>query len=295
MSAAAGTGTATSSSSAVVPEGRAPATEVYRPLRMRHSAARSPRVLRSARPVRRPPASRATPGRPLVRRGRLGVRCRVFHQQRGVAVDRERAQRRRRLGPRPGRPVAIRRPSVRSSRGPAATSSGIARHRRAQTREDAAGPCRGRGAAGTVRKVASATKARVPSLPTIRWARMSTGALVVEEGVERRTPWCSSSRTAGDRAHRLRVRRGPGRAAGQPVARAPVRGAAAARRRRARRCRRRCRSAARTPATPVSGRCWLRAAGHAAGVVGDDAADGAGDLAGRVRAELAAVGRRGAR
>ena len=33
----------------------------------------------------------------------------------------------------------------------------------------------------------------------------------------------------------------------------------------------------------------LRAAGHAAGVVGDDPADGAGDLAGRVGAELAAV------
>ena len=203
----------------------------------------------------------------------------------------ERRQRRRRLriAAAPTRSDVASISSIVAS--PAATSSGSASVACGGRGRPAARSPRA-GCSATVRKVASATKARVPSLPTTRCARMSTGPSWSRKALS------AVAHRVLDRellADAVRTDVGVGADPVAQLAQSPrvqrrLCSRAAARRRRGRRCRGPCRSAARGRRIRACDTCSeLGAARHAAGVVGDDAADGAGDLARRIRAELAAV------
>ena len=157
----------------------------------------------------------------------------------------------RRIGLR--RRAGTRRPSVRRRRRRSPTSAGSDAGRRVEGREDEQAGGGRADAIGTVRKVASATKPSVPSLPTMRWARICAGRVEVEEGVQAVAHGVLHRELALDRRRPSRIRRGRGRAAASAPRAARARGRAAARRRRRRRCRRRCRSAARASSTPACG------------------------------------------
>ena len=162
-----------SSSSAVVPDGRAPATAVYRPLRMCHSAARvAASLLRPAGEASgRPPNTAAAAATRSASSSPVGCWCSTSR-----AVW-SRTSSARSSAVASGSPWATRRLVASSSSmvaKPASTRAGsdpVAAARSGNI-SSAVAAC---GWAGTVRKVASATNASVPSLPTTRCRRTSTG------------------------------------------------------------------------------------------------------------------------
>ena len=277
-----------SSSRAVVPDGRAPATAAYRPLRTCQA-----RRVRFASEVNRAGAASGSPASSLRGRRRtygqgLGRVLLVLDQQRGVAFDRQLPQRLVGLRVLPGRRGARPRRAARRSpvrRRPGPASEPVAARRSGKT----SSPVAACGRTGTVRKVASATKASVPSLPTTRWARMSTGRVWSRNEL---TPYpivFLSANCCVDDADRAGivphpvpqrpeslVQRRLGVRSRSSASEAPVSMTLPARQHQDQRLQR---------AVGVE----LRTAGHAAGVVGDHAADGAGRLARRVRAEPAPV------
>ena len=163
-----------SSSSAVVPERRLPATVVKRPLRACHSAAR--RVGSLVKAAARTSGSPAH--RPLVSASRAwsvpsSASCSSTSSAQCAATSRP-AISSGQAGSR-WATSRLRASSSSTVAGPAATISGrapVAEARSSKT-SSAVAAC---GRTGTVRKVASATKASVPSLPMTRCSRMRTGS-----------------------------------------------------------------------------------------------------------------------
>ena len=146
-----------------------------------------------------------------------------------------RAERRRPWG-RPGRRARIRRPAARSAAGSAATSMGMAAIACCKVGKTSR-PVAASGWAGTVRKTASATKPRVPSLPMIRWARICAGESWSRKAVEAVAHGVLQRELRASCGAPSRGCRGPGRAAGSDLRERGLGGRAAGRRRPASRCR----------------------------------------------------------
>ncbi len=111
---------------------------------------------------------------------------------------------------------------------------------------------------GTVRKIASATNASVPSLPTSRWARISRGVVVVEQRVQPVAHGVLHRELLADHGHRARVAPHPVAQLQQALVEVGLQGAQPLVGVRGRRCRSPCRTAARRPPTPACGRCSRR-------------------------------------
>ena len=224
----------------------------------------------------RPASSRARPrrrGRAVRRRSRL-----VLDQQRGVLVD-VRAPRSTGVGLRVGlrRPAGTWRPSARWSPRRSPTSAGQrAGGRAAGSAKTSSAGAAARRSSGTVRNVASATNAERALAADDQVGEDLDGRVVVEEGVEAVAHRVLHRELlADDRGTRARRCRGRGRAAAtRPCVQLGLAVRAAARRRRA---------APVSTTVPLGSTTIERlqravgvrdgAAGHAAGVVGDDPAD----------------------
>ena len=122
-------------------------------------------------------------------------------------------------------------------------------------REVKPGAGRAAQAAGTVSKTASATKPSVPSEPTSRRRKISTGVVGVEERAEPVAGRVLDLELARGSARRARRRRGSrSRISSQAARRARARRRRSGPRRRGRRCRSPCPRAARRSARARSGR-----------------------------------------
>ncbi len=149
-----------------------------------------------------------------------------------------------------------------------------------------------RAGTGTVSKTASAMKASVPSEPTSRRRKISSGSIGVEEGAEPVAGRVLDRELAPDPLAELVVGADLVADRLEPARRAPARRRRSARRRPGRRCRSSSPTAGRRSASAPSSRSRaVDPAAHPARVVGDHPADGGDVGAGRVGAELAAVGR----
>ncbi len=171
---------ATSSSRAVLPAGRAPATAVYRPLRTRHRRSRVAASVVTAAGTARDPASEPTTSRAASWKGARpsGVAAR-YSTRSAVCLRIPAPEASERIeGSAAGSAAATRSDAVSSSSIASApdatsgTSASVACSSESSTRRVVAACAR----SGTVRNVTSATHPSVPSLPTSRCSRIFTGS-----------------------------------------------------------------------------------------------------------------------